>query len=229
MPKLTILYAEDDPVTRENYALVLEHYFHTVYTAKDGKEALALYHEVQPDVLLLDINMPYIDGLEMVKIIRKEDQKTPVIMLTAHSDKEKLLKAIPLGLTQYLVKPVKDDVFRKTLYELIAKMHSDDLLPLKNGFNWNRTHHELFYQEKPIKLSEKENHLLSILASSYEHFVSNDLLISEIWDGEEIDESHSKKLAQLVYRLHTKITEKSGEETQFIENSYALGYRLLRG
>jgi len=228
MPKLTILYAEDDQVTRENYAFVLEQYFRKVYTAKDGKEALALYYKEKPDVLLLDINMPYIDGLEMVKTIREEDSETPVVILTAHSDKEKLLKAIPLGLTQYLVKPVKNDLFRKTMHELISKVKKKDIFHLRNGFTWNQNHNELSCQKNPIGLSQKENHLMTLLAASLGHYVSNELLISEIWYGEKIDESHTKKLAQLVYRLNTKITEKTGKKTLLIENSYALGYRLLQ-
>jgi len=228
MPNLTILYAEDDQITRENYALALEQYFHKVYTAKDGKEALALYYKEKPDVLLLDINMPYIDGLEMVKTIREEDKETPVVLLTAHSDKEKLLKAIPLGLTQYLVKPIKDDIFRKTMYELISKVKRKDIFNLKNGFTWDQTHNELSYKKTPIGLSQKENHLMTLLAASLGHYVSNELLISEIWYGEKIDESHAKKLAQLVYRLHTKITVQTEQNTLLVENSYALGYRLLR-
>jgi len=151
-----------------------------------------------------------------------------VVLLTAHSDKEKLLKAIPLGLTQYLVKPIKDDIFRKTMHELISKVKRKDILKLKNGFTWNQTHNELSCQKNPINLSQKENHLIRLLAVSFGHYLSNELLISEIWYDEEIDESHTKKLAQLVYRLHTKITVQTEQNTLLVENSYALGYRLLR-
>lgn len=227
MPDPTILYAEDDQVTRENYALVLQQYFHKVHTAKDGKEALALYREKKPDVLLLDINMPYIDGLEILETIRREDKDTPVAILTAHSDKEKLLKAIPLGLTQYLVKPVKDALFRKTVHELIAQVQHKETVGLADGFRWDPTHNELTYRYEPVRLSPKETLLIGLLAASLGHYLSHDLLIGEIWYGEEIDASHTYKLTQLVYRLNTKIVTQTGEKTPLIENSYALGYRLL--
>ncbi|BAF73393.1 response regulator transcription factor [Sulfurovum sp. NBC37-1] len=227
MPKLTILYAEDDQVTRENYALVLEQYFRKVYTTKDGKEALVLYYKEKPDVLLLDINMPYIDGLEMVKTIREEDSETPVMILTAHSDKEKLLKAIPLGLTKYLVKPIKDDIFRKTMHELIARIKTKGLIHLKNSFIWNQGYTELSYQGTLVKLSQKEKLLIGLLTSPVEHFVSQERLIENIWHDEEIDKTHPNKLSQLIYRLHAKLSEKAGRKIVLIENSYALGYRLL--
>ncbi|SFZ98201.1 DNA-binding response regulator RprY [hydrothermal vent metagenome] len=229
MPRQTILYAEDDQETRENYALVLQNYFHTVYTVKDGREALALYQKERPDVLLLDINMPYLNGLEMTKIIREKDRETPVVLITAHSDKEKLFKAIPLGLTQYLVKPVKDEIFRKTMLELISEVNSKNIVGLSGDFVWDKVHGELTYEQVSIHLSKKENTLLVLLVSSLGHYVSNELLITEIWYDEDIDESHTKKLAQLVYRLNTKITAQTGQKTVLIENSYALGYRLLKG
>ena len=228
MPKPTILYAEDDQETRENYTLALEQYFHKVYTAKDGKEALALYCKEKPDILLLDINMPYIDGLEMVKTIREEDRETPVVLLTAHSDKEKLLKAIPLGLTEYLVKPVKDTLFRETILKLISQIKEKEALHLKDGFVWHQAYRELVYGQTPMALSKKENFLITLLVASLGHYVSHEILISEIWYDEETNESHAKKLAQLVYRLNTKITAQTGQKTVLIENSYALGYRLLR-
>jgi len=227
MPRPTILYAEDDQVTRENYSLALEQYFHKVYTAKDGKEALALYYKERPDVLLLDVNMPCIDGLEIVKIIREKDTKTLIVILTAHSDKERLLKAIPLGLTQYLVKPVKDDLFRKTIYALLAQVKAKETVSLSDGFIWDQTYNELTYRRIPVNLSQKEMLLISLLAASPGHYLSHEMLISDIWYGEEIDTSHTNKLAQLVYRLNTKLREKSREKVFLIENSYALGYRLL--
>ena len=227
MYKPTILYAEDDQVTRENYTFALKKYFQEVYTAGDGKEALMIYHEKKPDVLLLDINMPYMDGLDVVETIRKYDKEIPILMLTAHSDREKLLKAIPLGLFEYLVKPIRDDVFRDTMRRLIEQIKMKDLIYLKDGFTWNQAYRELSYQQSYINLSEKENLLITILAGSVGHYFSQDILISDIWKDEEINASHETKLIQLIYRLHKKITSNTGLNILLVENSYALGYRLL--
>ena len=98
MHKVTLLYAEDNQESRENYAFVLKDYFDEVYIAKDGREALAMYHEKKPDIVLLDVTMPKMDGLEVAQVIRKENEEIPIIMLTAHSEVDKLLRAVPLPL-----------------------------------------------------------------------------------------------------------------------------------
>ncbi|NOR57562.1 MAG: response regulator, partial [Sulfurimonas sp.] len=94
--KFSILYAEDDERIREKYAKFLRLYFKDVYEATNGKEALELYDENRPDVIILDINMPIINGLEVAKIIRRRDNETQLIILSAYSDREKLLVATEL-------------------------------------------------------------------------------------------------------------------------------------
>jgi len=118
--KPTLLYAEDDQESRENYAYILHTDFDTVYQAADGKEALRLYHEHSPDIVLLDINMPLLDGLGVAEAIRKENQTIPIVMLTGHSDRERLLKAVNLKLSAYLLKPVDIIHLLQTLKSLVA-------------------------------------------------------------------------------------------------------------
>ena len=227
MPKPTLLYAEDDVETRENYAYVLKSFFSEVYTAGDGEEALALYHEKNPDMLLLDVSMPLLDGLELTKIIRKTDLKTPIAILTAHSDQAKLLKAIPLGLTEYLLKPVDDKLLLRSMKEMIQGIEDRSCIDLKESCVWQERDAELFCKEARIDLTKKETVLMKRLILSLGHYVSKDILIMDIWREESYDESHDNKLIQLVYRLNKKIALVTGNQTSFIENSYALGYRIL--
>jgi len=227
MHKLTLLYAEDDQETRENYTFVLKKYFREVYSAKDGKEALALYHAKKPDMLLLDISMPHIDGLELAKSVREKDRETPIIMLTAHSDQEKLLRAIPLGLSKYLLKPIDDVILIDTVNRLVRQMKKSNSLCLKNDCLWDRSNSGLSCRKKSIDLTKKETLLMKLLTASIGHHVPKDTLIIKIWHEEICDFSHENKLTQLVYRLNKKITLATDCKTQFIENSYDLGYRLL--
>jgi len=227
MHKTSILYAEDDQVTRENYALVLKHYFSKVYEAKDGKEAMDLYYREKPDALVLDISMPHIDGLEMVETIRRKNKLIPILILTAHSDKDKLLKAIPLGLTAYLVKPMKGNDFTEAIRKILGELDTDKRILLAGTFVYDKEHQELFYRNKLVKLSKMEKSLLSLLADQAGHFITQDLLLSEIWFNEAFNESHTSKLTQLIYRLHTKLSEVRGKKTVIIENSYSFGYRLI--
>ncbi len=102
---LTVLYAEDENGIRNTVCDVLELYVDNVITACDGQEALELYKQYKPSILLLDICMPIKDGLEVLKIIRETDLATPVIIMTAHTEKEYLMNAVELYITKYLVKP----------------------------------------------------------------------------------------------------------------------------
>jgi len=122
----TILYVEDEPQIRTNIIEYLESYFGTVYAASDGAEALEMYHAHTPDVALLDINLPHIDGLSVAKEIRSLNSKIKIVMLTAHTEKEKLLKATELKLTKYLIKPISPKAFRETMQQLAQELLEGD-------------------------------------------------------------------------------------------------------
>ena len=226
MYNLTLLYAEDDPESRKNYAFVLEEYFSEVYLAEDGREALDLYHEKKPDVLLLDISMPFINGLDVAKAIRTTNKDIPIIMLTAHADQEKLLTAIPLGLSKYLLKPIDDRSLTETVMKAIREIQDRDIIPLREKLSWNKTNSNLFYDEENIKLTKKEHKLITLLINSIGRYFTHDTLIIQIWDDEIPDASHDNKLHQLVYRLNKKINAVTNTHVPLIENSYTLGYRV---
>ena len=226
MLKMTLLYAEDDRETRENYIFVLKKYFYEVYAAKDGEEALQIYREKQPDILLLDISMPKRDGLEVAQIVRERDKTTPIVMLTAHSEQERLMKAIPLGLSAYLLKPVDDMQLLKEVNRLIAEIEKNRYVKIDDDLKWHPENAFLYYGEDQINLTKKEMLLVHSLMDAGGQYVDKDRLIMQIWEDDVCDYSHENKLTQLVYRLNKKITSLTGKESPFIENAYALGYRI---
>jgi len=226
MNNLTLLYAEDDAQSRRSYTFVLEKYFSKVYTAENGREALDIYHEKTPDMLLLDVSMPFINGLEVAKMVRKNNKEIPIIILTAHSDKEKLLEAIPLGLSQYLLKPIDRRELRDVILKFTQKLQNRDILFLKKNLSWKKINSDLCYEEKPVKLTKKERKLMILLINALGDYYPHDALIIQIWDDEIPDVSHDQKLRQLVYRLNKKINGIINSDTPLIENSYTLGYRI---
>ena len=226
MSNLTLLYAEDDPESRKNYAFVLEEYFSTVYIAENGREALELYYEKKPDVMLLDISMPFINGLEVAKSVRTENKEIPIIMLTAHSEQEKLLTAIPLGLSEYLLKPIDNKNLIEILLKVISEIKVREIISIGDNLWWNKINSNLFYDDENIKLTKKENKLITMLMNSIGEYFIHDTLIIEIWDNEIPDATHDNKLHQLVYRLNKKINEVTNSDIQLIENTYMLGYRI---
>jgi len=226
MHKLTLLYAEDDMETRENYAFVLKQYFNEVYTAKDGKEALEMYREVNPDILLLDVSMPLVNGLDVAKEIRRNNESIPIVMLTAHSERDKLLKAVNLKLEAYLIKPIDNFILKNTMLNLVNRMTNTDIIRLQNGFSWDKINSNLYYEQNSVKLTKKETLLMKYLGSDAENYFLRDDLIIAVWHNEVPNESHDNKLIQLVYRVNAKVSLFANSNIQLIENSYAFGYKL---
>jgi DNA-binding response OmpR family regulator len=89
----TLIYVEDEPEVKKDMEEYLSAYFKTLYSASDGEVALELYHKHRPNVLLLDISIPKISGLDLANEIRQHDDELKIIMLTAHDDTKRLLAA----------------------------------------------------------------------------------------------------------------------------------------
>ncbi|MGE3551205.1 MAG: response regulator, partial [Geobacter sp.] len=103
---ISLLYVEDEKVTREQVSRILQRVVTELHVAENGREGLALYREKRPDIVLTDIMMPLMNGLEMCREIRQLDHDSQLIMLTAYSDTDYLLECIALGINQYVQKPV---------------------------------------------------------------------------------------------------------------------------
>ena len=104
--RLKVLYVEDEPDLRERIRIVLEMYYQTVLSCSNGREALQLFERERPDVVVSDIMMPVLDGLEMTRQIREIAPETPVLLSTAFTETSYLLKAIELGVSAYVRKPL---------------------------------------------------------------------------------------------------------------------------
>lgn len=107
MPKLKILIAEDDPVIRKLYETGISDSIFEKQISPDGEEALAVYKEWKPDIVLLDFLMPQMNGFEVLKEIRNanKDKSTTVIMVTSVSDKNEVIACAQLGIQGYIIKP----------------------------------------------------------------------------------------------------------------------------
>lgn len=106
---ISLLYVEDEQVTREQISRILKKIVTELHVAENGQHGLELYLEKQPDIVLTDIMMPLMNGLDMAREIRKLDRERQIIMLTAYSDTDYLLECIRLGVNQYVQKPVDFD------------------------------------------------------------------------------------------------------------------------
>ena len=108
LENFTLLYVEDDPTTQELMIEILEPNVKTLYIAHDGKHGLELYKEKQPDIVLTDINMPNMDGLQMSEKIKEINPHQAIAMATAFSELNYLKTAVNIGIDKYIMKPITD-------------------------------------------------------------------------------------------------------------------------
>ena len=219
----SLLYAEDDQQTREGYLLYFSKFFQNVFPAKNGKEAWEIYKQESPHVVILDINMPEMSGLDVAHMIREIDDNCKIIMLTAYSDAEKLLSAIKLNLTEYLIKPARKLEFEKLLIDTINDLNENtsNTIKLKYGYIWDINSKILYKRNKEVNLTKKEKSLFILLSSNVNSSFSNEEIMNFLYDFSPSDESFdTSKYRTLLYRLKSKL----GHDV--IESIYGIGYKL---
>ncbi|MCK9490835.1 MAG: response regulator transcription factor [Sulfurimonas sp.] len=217
-----ILFVEDEEATRVNYVSYLKTLFCEVYEADDGEKAYTLYKEKKPDIMIIDINIPKISGLELLKKIRENDYKTKAIMLTAHTKKAFLLDAASLKLTKYLVKPISRKELKDALNLTINELSKYSILTIKkidlsDNYSWNNELKELRHHSSLIKLTSKERSLLELLFSHKNRVFTYDEIFEYVWDYE--DDVSLNGLKNMVKRLRKKLPE------DLIINIFNEGYK----
>ncbi|MFY9075815.1 regulator [Malaciobacter mytili] len=128
LSKIKILYVEDDKHTREEIKYFLEKRVEKLYLAENGEEGFNLYKEVNPDIIITDLQMPKLSGIEMSKLIRKENSNIPIIITTAFNDLDYLFEGINIGVTSYLTKPLN----LKLLIESLISISKNIFLEMEN-------------------------------------------------------------------------------------------------
>ena len=103
---LTVLYIEDEEEVLNALASILQRRTKELFLAKNGKEGLELYKKHRPDIIITDIKMPIMNGLKMAEIIRQDDYTTPIIVTSAFNDNDYLMRAIEIGINQFVLKPI---------------------------------------------------------------------------------------------------------------------------
>jgi len=225
LKEMTLLYIEDDEVIREKFVHFLKPKFKEVFEAVDGVEALEKYHAHCPDMIVVDINLPKLDGLEVIEHIRKHDIETPIVVLSGYSDQKKLLKAIRLGLSDYLVKPVPRQKLLSILEDMGSKLYQiryEGSIELRNGYVWKKEEKVLSHNNINISLAKRELILLEYLIENLNRIVTFYIIEELLWNGETVEEvDKHASLRQLLKRLRKKLPE------ELVENIYGEGYRIL--
>jgi two-component system, OmpR family, response regulator VanR len=201
---IKILYVEDDEIARENGIEYLENFFEQIYEASDAIIALQLYEKHKPDIIITDIQMPKLNGLEFVKRIRQKDKNTQIIIITAFCDKDYLLKAIELGLVKYLVKPVKEKEFEEALFLCIDSLEDNqsNIVKLQEDTYFDMFNKNLVIENEIVKLRAKELVFLELLVKNRNRYVSYEEIENYVWNDSVMTKD---ALKTLVKNLKTKI------------------------
>jgi len=212
MKKLKLLYAEDERRIRKDFVIYLESmYEFTIYEADDGEEALALFKKYMPEIVLTDITMPKMDGLTLAQEIRKISKHTKIIILSAHSEKEKLMEAFDSNVVNYLIKPINRKKLRESIEVAMETLSSsmkkeDSLICFGKSTTFNISTQEYFVNNISVHLSKSESDLLTFLCQNQNiAFSANDIFL-HIWDDFEKEFSASS-VRTLVKKLRKKLPE----------------------
>ena len=222
----TLLYVEDDPIVQENFTEIFKEYFTTVLTTDDGNIALELYEKNSIDVAILDISIKGINGINVATKIRENDSETLILMISAYSDREKLLKAVNLNLSGYLVKPVSLEELEKSLKKIFDSLVNTNFLILNHNFFWNEEERCILYKQEEIKLTKNEKAVVNLLLKNRNNYMSAADIQEEIFQTQMLDNKQNN-IVQLLSRFRKKILLKYEIEDYFIENCYGLGYRII--
>lgn len=203
---MEILLADDERLIRKSLTALLEENGYVVRVARDGDEALALYRAHRPDLLLLDVMMPRKNGFEVCEEIRRDDDETPILFLTALEDEKGELRGIEAGCDAYVLKTVSDDV-------LLARL-SAALRHWKNGAPSDRFDFAgadvdprrltaRLPSGEEVMLNERELALLRWFSRYPGEVYSRDFLVTRFWNG-DLDCSDNT-LSTAMHRLRDKL------------------------
>ncbi len=134
LKSIKVLYVEDDDFTREEIEDFLSFEVGEVITAKNGEEGLDKFKEYNPDIVITDINMPKMNGLEMSKEIKKLSPTTPIIITSAYSDSDYVIKAIEIGISRYVLKPIDFDELLSMIIQSAKELMFDKTIDVQNEY-----------------------------------------------------------------------------------------------
>jgi two-component system KDP operon response regulator KdpE len=223
-----ILVVDDEERMARFIRLNLEHDGFQVVEAFKGMQAIQALRDSMPDIVLLDVMLPDIDGFEVLKLIR-EISTVPVIMLTAKGEEDDRVHGLELGADDYITKPFSPRelvsrvraVLRRT--QALSGMDSRDLIEVDDRLKIDFGRREVWVEGKLVKLRPTEYRLLYHLVQNAGWVMTYDQLLSKVWGYEYRDEPHYVRL--YINYLRQKL-EKDPADPRYILTERGVGYRF---
>ena len=218
MYKNSILYVSDE---RSLQANLLDDYKKNfdLYIANDGIEALNIYHKKHPNIILTEIKVPLLNGLEFVSKIREKDDKTPIVILSKDICTGSLLCAVELNITKYLISPISKQDIIKAIAKCVSKLEVEDcIIPLTQEYTYNVDKKLIYHKEILLPMSLSESRFLELLIKNKDRVVSYHEIEYFVWEERYMSDA---ALRSLVYSVRNIFKNK-----EIIENISKIGYRI---
>ncbi|MBP6470907.1 MAG: response regulator transcription factor [Chloroflexi bacterium] len=221
---MKLLVVEDDLALSDVVDFTLRRAGFDVVRAYDGLTAVTLWEQEAPDLILLDLNLPRLDGLAVCRQIRSQGD-TPIIILSVRGGDEAVVQGLELGADDYIVKPFSPTQLVARVRALLRRAGATPTAVMLETavFTLDRSRSELRLPgQDPIRLTPLESRLLETLMHNAGQVLTAETLISAIWGAEGGDRA---MLKQLVYRLRAKIEPDPSQPT-YLETIPGVGYAL---
>ena len=223
----TVLIIEDDPHTVEVVQLYLKRDGHNVLSSSDGIQGLRLAREARPDLVVLDLMLPAMDGMEVCRILRQETD-VPIVMLTARVDEEERLAGLELGADDYITKPFSPRELAARIRAVLRRTNRDAAAGGPNEMAFGDISVKLSQrtvqvQDTPVRLTPTEFRLLVVLMRNPSRVFTRDQIIDLAfgYDFQGFDRTVDAHISS----LRRKLEAASGGK-RYVHTVYGVGYRL---
>jgi len=213
---LNILLVEDEMKLAQLLKSAIGDNFASFFIENNGKAGIERYLKLSPDLVITDITMPELSGLEMAEELKKINPDVQIIILSAYSEKEKLLSAIDVGVIKYFIKPFDPDELLEYIKKISEKLKNNFLM-LEDDFKINTQTNTLYKNGEYITLTKREQTFLQLLVNNKETFTSVELMTEHLWED---NIQREERLRTFIKRLRIKTSKK------IILNIKGQGYRL---
>ncbi|HVV18996.1 MAG TPA: response regulator transcription factor [Pseudonocardiaceae bacterium] len=217
-----ILLIEDDPLVRRGLQLALGRHGHDVRTAETGEDGLHQLRTNLPDLVVLDLMLPGIDGVEVCRRIRSAGG-TPVIMLTARGDDFDVVGGLAAGADDYVVKPAQPTVLDARIRAVLRRAGTADGVRTHRDLSVDTTALTVSLRGEPVALSPTELRLLLVLSRAPGRVFSRQQLLEEVWEHDYLGDS--RLVDNCVQRLRAKI-ESDPAAPEYVQTVRGFGYRF---
>lgn len=220
----SILYVENEPSLRKELANTLKSHFKQMWLASDGDEALRLYETHFPDVIMLDLDLPRVNGLSLCKYIREHNKAVRIIMLISHIDEEQVIEQAEIDVTRCLLKPVRVRPFKEAMEKVSTELIGlyPHMVRLNENVTWDEHHRMLFINKTPVSLTIKEATLLDLLIRHAGSCVRFETILENVWENSPLNDTNLQLIVTQVNQLRKKLP------ADLIQNVYRQGYVLSR-